>query len=96
MIDERVKPIETKIDSLLTLIKELADAPVATKSASYKDIAPLKKSDEDVEELSKAVVANKLFELKKSGTAVDSADIAQAEMGSPATLQKIVAKYNIK
>lgn len=97
MIDERVKPLESKIDSILGLIKELADAPVAPKSVSYRDVAPLKKSmDDEAQPLSKADVATKLFELKKSGTYVDSVDIAQAELGNPATLQKIVTKYNIK
>ena len=31
MIDERVKPLESKIDSILGMIKEMADAPVAQK-----------------------------------------------------------------
>jgi hypothetical protein len=96
MIDERVKPIETKIDSILNLIKELADTPVSPKSVSYKDIAPLKKSIDEEQPLNKTDVASKLFELKKSGVKVDTMDITQAELADPATLQKIVTKYNIK
>jgi len=96
MIDDRVKPLEGKIDSILTLIKEIADAPVTQKSVSYKDVTPLKKNDDEVEPLNKAEVAAKLLELKKSGQPVDTTDITQAELGNPVTLQKIVAKYNIK
>ena len=96
MIDNRVKPLENKIDAILNLIKEIADAPAPTKSVSYKDIAPLAKSEEEVMPLNKSEVSSKLWELKKSGAKVDTMDITQAELGSPATLQKIVAKYNIK
>jgi len=94
-VDEKVKPLETKIDSLVNLVQQIANQPVASKSVSYKDLQPLHKSEESAI-LSKSEVANKLFELKKSGQPVDSLDIAQAELGTPATLQKIVAKYNIK
>ena len=94
--DNRVKPLENKIDAILNLIKEIADAPAPTKSVSYKDIAPLAKSEEEVMPLNKSEVSSKLWELKKSGAKVDTMDITQAELGSPATLQKIVAKYNIK
>jgi len=96
MIDDRVKPIESKIDSILNLIKEIADTPVASKSVSYKDISPLKKSEDSTEALNKTDVASKLWDLKKSGKVVDTNDITQAELGNPVTLQKIVEKYNIK
>jgi hypothetical protein len=96
MIDERVKPLESKIDSILNLIKEIADAPVTAKAVSYRDVTPLAKSEEEVTPLNKSEVSSKLWELKKSGTKVDTMDITQAELGSLATLQKIVAKYNIK
>jgi hypothetical protein len=72
----------------------LADAPVAAKGVSYKGVAPLLKSSDAGEPLSKSEVASKLFELKKSGSKVDSHDIAMAEMGHD--LSKIVEKYNIK
>jgi flagellar biosynthesis GTPase FlhF len=96
MIDERVKPLEGKIDSILNLIKELADAPVAPKAVSYKDISPLKKSIDEEVPLSKSEVASKLLDLKKSGVNVDTMDITQAELGNPTTLHKIITKYNIK
>ena len=96
MIDERVKPLESKIDSILNLIKEIADAPAPAKSVSYKNVTPLAKSDENVQPLNKSEVAAKLLELKKSGVKVETTDITQAELGSLATLQKIVAKYDIQ
>jgi cobalamin biosynthesis protein CobT len=96
-IDTKIAPIESKIDSLANLIKELADSPVSSRGASYKSVAPLKKSeDAQVETLTKSQVIDKLFELKKSGTAVDSTDIAAAELGGPNVLSKITAKYDIK
>ena len=95
MVEARVKPLEDKIESLINMVKEFADAPRVQKSTSYKDVAPLTKSVE-VEQLNKSTVLEKLFDLKKSGTAVDSADIISAELGSANTLNQIVAKYNIK
>jgi hypothetical protein len=96
-IDERISPIEGKLEAIATLIKEIADAPVPSRGASYKSLAPLKKSEEGTTEaLNKSEVVNKLFELKKSGQKVDSVDIASAELGSAGDLAKIVTKYNIK
>ena len=96
MIDDRVKPLESKMDSLITLIKELADAPVAPKGITFDNIKPLTKSEGETQPLSKAEVASKLFELKKSGTKVDSNDITQAELGNESTLNRLVQKYGIK
>ena len=96
-VEGRIAPLEDKLTDMMTLMREIADAPVASKGASYKDVTPLKKSDEDeqVTQLSKAQVADKLLELKKSGTNVNSTDIASAELGSPVDLAKIVDKYNL-
>lgn len=94
MVEARVKPLEDKIGSILELVKSLADAPRAQKSVSYNDVAPLTKSAP--ESLSKSSVLEKLFDLKKSGTDVDSVDIAQAELGDANTVNRIVEKYNIK
>jgi len=96
-VDERISPIETKINSLFDLVKELADTPAPAKSTSYKNVTPLKKSaDEEVQPLSKAEVANKLLELKKSGSFVDSADIVRAELAGPAELVSISSKYGLR
>ena len=83
------------ISPLIALMKEIADAPVPQKGVTFDNIKPLTKSD-DAQPLSKAEVANKLFELKKSGTKVDSNDITQAELGNESTLSKLVEKYGIK
>ena len=93
-VEERVKPLEDKLSTILNLVNQIADQPVAAKGATAREAAPLLKSVEThVEPLSKAQVANKLLELKKSGTRIDSLDIAKAEMGQD--LQQIVKKYEI-
>ena len=92
-IDERVLPLEAKLSTILDLVNKIADAPVAAKGVSYKGVTPLLKASEGIETLSKSEIANKLFELKKSGTRVDSTDIARAEMGHD--LEKICSKYQI-
>ena len=82
-IDSKVAPLETKLAGILDLVKRIADQPVAAKGATTKNFAVLHKSDsEGSKSLSKSQVANKLFELKKSGKFVDSADITAAELGS--------------
>lgn len=93
-VEERVKPLEDKLSTILDLVNKIADAPVAPKGSTARAAAPLLKSaDEGAEPLSKAQVASKLFELKKSGTRVDSLDITKAEMGQD--LQQIAKKYEI-
>jgi len=95
-VDSRFSSLEDKFEDMANLIKEIADAPVPSKSVSYKDVQPLAKSTEEVAPLNKSEIANKLFELKKSGTNVNSEDIASVELGGPAELSKIVEKYNIQ
>lgn len=93
-VEERVKPLEDKLSTILDLVNKIADQPVTPKGVTARTPAPLAKSaDEGVQPLSKAQVAEKLFELKKSGTRVDSLDIAKAEMGQD--LQQIAKKYEI-
>jgi hypothetical protein len=94
-VDERITPIESKIDSLVTLIKELSDSPLPQRGATYKNVNPLKKTFDEVETLSKTQICDKLLEMKKSGAKVSSDDIISAELGSPDTLSKIVQKYNL-
>lgn len=92
-VEERVKPLEDKLSTILDLVNKIADQPVAPKGATARTAPLFKSADEGAEPLSKAQVANKLFELKKSGTRVDSLDIAKAEMGQD--LQHIAKKYEI-
>ena len=95
-VDSRLSPIEAKLESLVSMVKELANAPVPRRGFTARDVQPLTKSVEDTENLSKSQVVEKLFELKKSGASVNTVDITSAELGSPAELAKIIAKYNIK
>jgi hypothetical protein len=93
-IDARVAPLEAKISDVLAAVKKLAEAPVAARGSSYKNIQPLVKST-DVEQLSKAEVSHKLFELKKSGVAVPTEEFFKLEDGS-ATPNELATKYGIK
>ncbi len=92
-VEERVKPLEDKLSTILDLVNKIADQPVAPRGITAKTTPLLKSAEGYAEPLSKAEVANKLFELKKSGTKVDSLDIAKAEMGQDLTT--IVKKYEI-
>jgi hypothetical protein len=94
-VEERVRPLEDKLSTILDLVNKIADQPVPAKGYSASSVVPLRKNGEEggVEELSKSEVASKLFDLKKSGTKVDSLDITRAEMGQD--LAKIAAKYKI-
>ena len=92
-VEERVKPLEDKLSTILDLVHKIADQPVPPKGLTGRAV-PLMKSAEDAgEQLSKGEVASKLFDLKKSGTKVDSLDITRAEMGQD--LNKIIEKYKI-
>ena len=95
-IDDKVSGLEGKLEAIANMVKEIADSPVPSKGVSYKNVAPLYKSEPETEVLSKAQVVDKLFELKKSGTAVDTLDITSAELGSQGELARIVEKYSIK
>jgi len=90
-VDEKLGGLEKKISSLFDMIKKIGDQPMPPKGVPA-GVAPLKKSE--TESLSKAELASKLFELKKSGTRVDSADIASIELGQD--FSAIVNKYNLR
>ena len=92
-VEERVRPLEDKLSTILDLVNKIADQPVAPKGATARTTPLLKSAEEGAEPLSKSQVASKLFELKKSGTRVDSLDITKAEMGQD--LQQLVKKYEI-
>lgn len=93
-VEERIKPLEEKLTTIFDLVNKIADQPVAAKGVTAREVTPLTKSgDAGFEPLSKSQVAGKLFDLKKSGTKVDSLDITKAEMGQD--LQTIIKKYEI-
>lgn len=92
-VDERVKPLEDKINSLFELVNKIADQPVQPKGYTSR-VTPLTKSaDEGNEPLTKSQVVDKLLELKKSGSKVDSLDVTKAEIGQD--LAGIVTKYKL-
>jgi hypothetical protein len=93
-MDAKVAPLEKKLADILALVNKIADQPVAAKGTSYKAV-PFAKSDVEFggEPLTKNQIGNKLFDLKKSGTKIDSVDITKAELGQD--LQAIVKKYNL-
>lgn len=93
-VEQRVAPLEAKLSTILDLVNKIADQPVAPKGATARTTPLLKSADEGIgQPLTKSEVANKLFELKKSGTKVDSNDIVKAEMGQD--LKTIIKKYEI-
>jgi hypothetical protein len=93
MIDDRVKPLEDKLGTILELVNRIADQPVAPKGITSKAIPLFKSEGEEVAPLNKHQVSNKLFELKKSGTKVESLDVTRAELGQD--LDFISKKYNL-
>lgn len=93
-VDSKISGLEGRLSEVLVAVQKLADAPVAPKGFTAKDVVPLVKSAEtDSKVLSKAEVVNKLLELKKSNSQVDSADVAKAELGLG--IEGLVKKYNL-
>ncbi len=93
-VDERIKPLEDKLSTIVDLVNKIADQPVAPRGFTARAAVPLAKSaDEFSETLNKSAVTSKLWELKKSGTPVDSLDVTKAEMGQD--LEAIAKKYKI-
>lgn len=93
-VDEKLKPFEDKLSTILELINKMADEPVAPKGATARTTPLFKSADESgAGTLSKSEVSGKLFDLKKSGTKVDTLDITKADLGQD--LEEIVKKYKI-
>lgn len=93
-VDERIKPIEEKLSSLLDVVNKIANQPLPQKGVSVKTSVLAKSSHAGETVLSKSELVNKLLELKKSGHKVDTLDIAKVDTGLE--LQQIAEKYNIK
>jgi hypothetical protein len=94
-VDEKVSSLEKAISRLTDLVESIADAPAPRKGVPA-GVAPLHKSQEESEPLSKSQVANQLFELKKSGKQIDSADIFKVETGNNLTVLEIANKYGLR
>lgn len=94
LIDERVAPLEEKLSVILNLVNAIAEQPVNPRGVTARGTPLYKSNDEfEGETLSKSQIASKLFELKKSGSPVDSLDVTKAEMGQD--LGVIVKKYKL-
>lgn len=97
-VDTKFVALEERLSKMAEMIESIADAPVERKGIP-SGVKPLHKSaDHAVEEtLTKSDVADKLFELKKSGTHVDSSDIFQVEVSKNYNELKAIAdKYGVK
>jgi hypothetical protein len=94
-VDERFSSLEKTISKLAAAVEAIADAPVQRKGIPA-GVTALQKSSEEVEPLSKTEVASKLFELKKTGKSVDSADIFKVETGNDLTVLQIANKYGLR
>jgi hypothetical protein len=94
-VDSKIGSLEEQIANVAAALEAIADAPVERRGVPA-GVAPLHKSTEEVEPLNKSEVANKLFELKKSGEEVDSTDIFMVETGNQATANQIASKYGLR
>lgn len=94
-VDERFSSLEKTISKLAAAVEAIADAPVQRKGIPA-GVTALQKSSEEVEPLSKSEIASKLFELKKTGKSVDSADIFKVETGNDLTVLQIANKYGLR
>ena len=92
-VDDKFAQLETRLGSILDVVKEMGDEPAAPKGVPAGKFIPLQKNEGEIETLNKSDALDKLLDLKKSGTYVDTADIASIEMGGD--LQAIVEKYSL-
>ncbi len=94
-VDTKMEYLEEKLSKMAAAIEALADAPVERKSVPA-GITALHKSIQEVEPMAKSDIAEKLFELKKSGEEVDSTDIFRVETGSITAANEIATKYGLR
>ena len=87
--------LEEKLSKMAAAIEALADAPVS-RNGIPAGVTALHKSTDEIEPMNKTDLANKLFELKKSGQEVNSEDIFRVETGSQETANLIATKYGLK
>ena len=94
-IDDRFEEMQDQLSKMVAVIESIADQPVERRGVPA-GVAPLAKSADEVEPLSKSEVATKLFDLKKSGQQVDSMDIFKVETGNDNTVLEIANKYGLR
>lgn len=96
-VDYKFEALEERLSKMADMMEAMADAPVERRGVPAGVKALKKSADEDVQPLNKTSVANSLFELKKSGTHVDSSDIFRVETSKNyGELQAIAEKYGVK
>ena len=94
-VDEKFSTLEERLSKMASAIESLANAPVGRRGVPAGVQALAKSADEEV--LTKSNVANKLMDLKKSGTYVDSSDIFTVETcKSYGELKAVADKYGVK
>lgn len=95
-VDSKFSAFEERFEKMTATLEAFANAPVSRKGVPA-GIQPLAKSNEEIAPLNKSQVADKLMDLKKSGTRVDSADIFKVETTRDSNeLKQIADKYGIK
>lgn len=97
-VDTKFDALEERLSKMAEMMEAMADTPVERKGVPA-GVQALAKSSEDteVQPLSKSEVASSLFELKKSGTHVDSSDIFRVETSKNyGELKTIADKYGVK
>lgn len=95
-VDEKLSTFTDTLSKMQEAIEAIADKPVERKGIPA-GVTPLQKSIEEPEPLNKSDIADALFELKKSGQEVDSADIFSVETAeNPSTVLEIANKYGLK
>ena len=94
--ESKFSAFEEKLSKMAAAFEAMANAPVSRKGVPA-GVTALAKSVEEYAPLNKTQVAEKLFELKKSGEKVDSSDIFRCETTQDANeLRQIAHKYGVK
>jgi hypothetical protein len=95
-VDSKFSVFEDRLEKMTAALESIANAPVARRSIPA-GVQALAKSIEETPALNKSQVTNKLLELKKSGSKVDSSDIFRAETTKDSNeLKQIADKYGVK
>ncbi|CAB4125010.1 hypothetical protein UFOVP53_49 [uncultured Caudovirales phage] len=96
-VDSKFSTFEERLEKMTAALESIANAPVARRSVPAGVQALAKSTETEIQPLNKNDVANKLFELKKSGARVDSSDIFRVETTKDSNeLKQIADKYGVK
>jgi TATA-binding protein-associated factor Taf7 len=96
-VDSKFSIFEERFEKMTAALESIANAPVARRGVPAGVQALAKSIDIEIQPLNKTDIANKLFELKKSGARVDSSDIFRVETTKDSNeLKQIADKYGVK